>query len=278
VANDEMRRYWNDQAGPEWVALAEEFQRALAPAGAELLRRAAAAPGEHVLDVGCGFGSTTLALAQAVGASGRVMGLDISAPMLERARERAKEAGADNIVWREADAQDAALPAEHFDLIVSRFGIMFFDDPAAAFANLHRATKPNGRLQFACWQPTARNAWYTLAARTLQPYLELPPPKPDAPGPFAFGDTKWVSDLLRSAGFVDIAFDEFEMTMIQGGRRGIDGAIRQMVRGPVAAAMAEAPEETRQAGLEALRAAMAPHLKDGEVRFAAATWMVAARA
>jgi SAM-dependent methyltransferase len=278
VANDEMRRYWNDQAGLEWVALDEEFERALAPAGTELLRRAAAAPGEHVLDVGCGLGSTTLALGQAVGDAGRVMGLDISAPMLGRARQRAEVEGANNIIWREADAQDAALPAGHFDLIVSRFGVMFFDDPTAAFSNLHRAAKPSGRLQFVCWQPTDRNAWYTLAARTLAPYLELPPPQPDAPGPFAFGDTEWVSDLLLSAGFVDIAFDEFEMTMIQGGRRGIEGAIRQLVRGSTAAALAEAPEEARQAGLEALRAAMALHLHDGEVGFPAATWMVAARA
>jgi SAM-dependent methyltransferase len=278
VANDEMRRYWNDQAGLEWVALDEEFERALAPAGTELLRRAAAAPGEHVLDVGCGFGSTTLALGRAVGPAGRVMGLDISAPMLGRARERAKQEGADNIIWREGDAQDLALPAGHFDLIVSRFGIMFFDDPSAAFSNLHSAAKPGGRLQFVCWQPTARNAWYTLAARTLAPYIELPPPQPDAPGPFAFGDAEWVSDLLVSADFVDITFDAFEMTMIQGGRRGIDGAIHQMVRGSIAAALANAPEETRQAGLEALRAALALHLKGGEVGFPAATWMVAATA
>lgn len=278
MANDQTRQYWNEVAGPEWVALEDTFERALAPAGTELLRRAAARPGEHVLDVGCGFGSTTLPLARAVGAGGRVMGLDTSAPMLERGRQRADAAGLDNIIWREGDAQDVALPAQHFDLIASRFGVMFFDDPASAFKNFHGSAKPGGRLHFACWQPTTRNAWYTLTARTLAPYIELPPPAPDAPGPFAFGDREWVSDLLAEAGFVDIVIDGFEMTMVEGGDRGIDGAIDQMVRGPVAAALAAAPAVARQAGLDALRAEIALHVEDGEVRFPAATWMVAANA
>jgi len=277
VANEQMRRYWNEVAGKEWVALEADFDRTLGPAGDELLRRAAPTPGEHVLDVGCGFGTTTLALARAVGAGGRVMGVDISAPMLGLARQRARDAAVDNVIWREGDAQDLDLPSRHFDLIVSRFGVMFFDDPEAAFSNLCRAAKPGGRLHFACWQSTACNAWYTFAARTLAPYLDIPPPQPDAPGPFAFGDTEWVSKLLLAAGFVDIAADAFNMTMIQGGSRGVDGAIQQMVRGPVADAVAAAPEAARQTGLDALRAALALHVEDGEVRFPAAARMVAAR-
>ncbi len=192
-------------------------------------------------------------------------------------RERADAEGLSNIIWREGDAQDAALPSRHFDLVVSRFGVMFFDNPTTAFTNFCGSVKPGGRLHFACWQPTARNDWYTLSARTLAPYIELPPPPPDAPGPFAFGDAEWVSDLLAEAGFVDVVIDGFDMTMVQGGRRGVDGAIDQMVRGPVAAALADAPLEKRQAGLGALRAAIAAHVEDGEVRFPAATWMVAGR-
>jgi len=278
MANEEMRRYWNDVAGKEWLALEADFERTLGPAGDELVRRAAAMPGEHVLDVGCGFGITTLALARAVGAGGRVMGVDISAPLLSRAVQRARGAGLDNIIFREGDAQDMALPARHFDLIVSRFGVMFFDDPITAFKNLCRSAKPGGRLRFACWQSTERNAWYTMAARTLAPYLELPAPLPDAPGPFAFGDRAWVSNLLGAAGFVDTVIDGFEMTMVQGGSRGVDGAIEQMVRGPVAAAVAAAPETVRQTALDALRAALALHVEEGEVRFPAAAWMVSARA
>jgi SAM-dependent methyltransferase len=277
VANEQMRRYWNDVAGQEWVALAAEFDRTLGPAGDELLRRAAARPGEHVLDVGCGFGTTTLALARAVGAAGRVMGVDISAPMLGLARWRAADAAVGNVIWREGDAQDMALPGRHFDLIVSRFGVMFFDDPASAFSNLCRSAGPGARLHFACWQSTARNPWYSLAARTLAHYIEVPPPQPDAPGPFAFGDTGWVAKLLTAAGFVDVAADEFNMTLIQGGSRGIDGAIEQLVRGPLAAAVAAAPDRARQTGLDALRAELALHVEDGEVRFPASAWMVAAR-
>jgi SAM-dependent methyltransferase len=277
MANEQMRRYWNEVAGKEWVALEAEFDRTLGPAGDELLRRAAPNPGEHALDVGCGFGTTTLALARAVGAGGRVMGVDISAPMLGLARQRARDAAVDNVIWREGDAQEMDLPGRHFDLIVSRFGVMFFDDPGAAFNHLQQAAKPGARLHFACWQPTAANAWYTFAARTLAPYLDVPPPQPDAPGPFAFGDVEWVSKLLLAAGFVDVVADKFEMTMIEGGSRGVNGAIEQLVRGPVADAVAAAPEAARRSGLDALRAALALHLEDGEVRFPAAAWMVEAR-
>ena len=272
-----MRRYWNESAGQEWVGLEDEFERALAPVGTEMLRRAGARAGERVLDVGCGLGGTTLAVARAVGAEGRVMGLDISAPMLVRARQRAADAGLANIDWRDGDAQDAVLPVRYFDLIVSRFGVMFFDDPAAAFENLCGAAKSGGRLSFACWQSPSTNAWFTLAARTLAPFLEVPPPS-DGPGPFALADPERVLHLLEAAGFVDVEIDDFRLTMVQGGHRGIDGAVDQMLRGPVAAALRAAPPKTRQAGLDALRAAISLHVEDGEVRFPAATWMVSARA
>jgi SAM-dependent methyltransferase len=276
MANDEMRRFWNETSGPEWVGLEAEFETALIPFGAELLRRVAARDGDHVLDVGCGFGSTTLELARRVGDAGRVMAVDISAPMLQRARARAADAGLANIIWREADAQDAALPASHFDLIVSRFGVMFFDDPVAAFSNLAGAAKAGARLVFACWQPTDRNPWFTLPARVLADHVALPALPPPTAGPFAFGDPERLAAVLGAAAWTDVVIDGFEATMVQGAGAGVEGALHHMVRGPVAAALRDATPEDRAAGLDALRTALEAFTVDGAVQFPAATWIVSA--
>ena len=276
MANEDMRRYWNETAGAEWLAREIEFETALAPFRDELLRRAAPARGEHALDVGCGFGPTTVTLADAVGPEGRVMGVDVSAPLLQRARDRAAAAGVTNIIWREDDVQVAALPARHFDLVVSRFGVMFFDDPVAAFANIRSATKPGGRLHFACWQSADRNPWYTLAGRVLAAYIEVPDAPSGGPGPFAFADATLVAKVLADAGWRSVSIDSFEPLMVEGAGAGADRVVHHMVRGPMAAALAAAPEQDRASGLAALRRAIEEHTVDGEARFPTAAWLVAA--
>jgi SAM-dependent methyltransferase len=228
-----------------------------------------------VLDVGCGFGTTTMAFAAAVGAHGRVMGLDLSAPLLARARERSQEQGIANVIWREDDAQSAALPGGHFDLVASRFGVMFFDDPVAAFTNLARAAKPGGRLRFVCWQAKECNPWYTFPSEALAPHIELPPP-PSGPGPFALADAERVRELLDEAGWAETTVDPFEPSMLEGAGGNVDRVIRHMVRGPVAAALRNATPAARAAGLDALRAAISSRTIDGEVRFPTAAWMVEA--
>jgi len=270
-----MRRYWNDAAGPEWVGLEREFEVALAPFADALLRRAAPVPGEHVLDVGCGFGATTVALARAVGDDGRVMGLDISEPLLSRARARAEAAAVGNVIWRQADAQDAPLPPGHFDLVVSRLGVMFFDDPVAAFANLHGATKQGGRLAFVCWQPAARNAWYTFPTEVLAPYVTVTPPLPDGPGPFSLGDPDRVRGVLADAGWGGIGIDEVDAEMVQGAGGDVDAVMHHLVRGPLAAALRDAP--LRATALDALRTAVAARMGDGPAVWPAKAWAVTAR-
>lgn len=204
-ANAEMGRYWNEVAGPRWVGRQAVQEARNAEVLALLLDACKAAPGEHVLDVGCGPGATTLPLAQAVGPSGRVTAVDISQPMLDAARKRIADAGVTNVTLLLADAQTHAFePASH-DLLTSRFGVMFFADPTEAFRNLRGALRPSGRLCMAVWAPLADNThWkipYDIAVRRLGP----PAPRdPHTPGPFAFADRDYLNGILTVAGFRNV--------------------------------------------------------------------------
>jgi SAM-dependent methyltransferase len=205
-ANAAQRDYWNNVAGPRWVGLDGFVERRVAAVNDLLLRYSAVRAGETALEIGCGTGAFTVPLAAAVGKAGAVVGVDISAPMLAVAKRRFAEAGLDNVSVIEADAQTHQFEPGRFDLVASRFGVMFFADPAAAFANLHRATQRDGRLCFACWGALADNRhWlipYEVVLRRLGPPASKPPHEP---GPLAFSDPDYVRSFLRSAGFAEIA-------------------------------------------------------------------------
>lgn len=280
-ANADMIRYWNDAAGPAWVAMQERLDVQVGPLGAAALARAQVAAGERVLDVGCGCGGTTLEIARAVGASGAVLAVDVSAPMLARARERAVAAGlADRIDWRCEDAQTAPLPEAGFDCLYSRFGVMFFADPPAAFANLRRALRPGGRLAFVCWQARERNPWMTVPVlAALQHVAFPPPPPPDAPGPFAFADPERVRGILEAAGFAAVEHAPLETAMQLGGGGTEDALELFLAVGPVGQALrdAQAGPEVRARVLDALRAAFERFRTPRGVEAPAAVWIVTAR-
>lgn len=266
--------YWNEGGGRRWVSNLDRVERMLAPLADELVRHAAPRTGEAVIDVGCGGGLTSKAFADAVGPTGEVLGLDVSAVILEVARARFPAETCLRFV--EGDAGSLPLPSAHFDLITSRFGVMFFPDPVAAFGHLRAALKPGGRLRFICWREIALNPWMGLAASTAFEILPRPAPSaPNSPGPFGLADETWLRHVLEAAGFRDVEAHTHERKLDLGA---LDEAVEQMTRmGPAAPVFDEADEPTRERVRAALRAALAPHVSGGRVALASSTWLVSAK-
>ena len=270
--NSAQAEYWNTAVGHTWAEYHDQLDRQIGSLGNAALAALAPAAGERVLDVGCGCGHTTADIAGRVGASGSVLGVDLSAPMLEIARRRPLPPGAGHIEFRQLDAQTADLGRSRFDAAYSRFGVMFFSDPVAAFTNVRRALKPGGRLGFVCWQALDANPWVLEPLEAARPLLPpLPAPDPTAPGPFAFADDRRVRAVLGAAGFTDISVQPFT-TRIGGGD--LDDALQLALRvGPLGAAIREQP--SLAAGLVGpVRAVLAKHVTPVGVFMAAAVWIV----
>ncbi len=277
AANEDQIRIWNDKAGQNWTQLQQRMDANLSPIHAAVMAFANAQVGEAVLDIGCGTGTTTMALADAVGAHGQVKGVDISQAMLTLAKSRA--VGRTNVSFDLADA--SAYPfAQQYDLLFSRFGVMFFDDPIAAFANLHRALKPGGRLAFVCWRTGAENLWATAPLAAAKPFLpEQPASDPYAPGPFAFADPQRLLSILSDVGFHDVETRKYDGVMPMG--RDLDLTAEQTLQiGPLARAVGEADPDaaTRAKIVEAARAAMSSFIDaEGEIAPPTACWLVSAK-
>jgi SAM-dependent methyltransferase len=297
--NVEQIRFWNEVGGPKWRAWRGTLERLLAPLGAEVMDRAAVGAGERVLDVGCGCGETAIEIARRVGEGGSVVGVDVSEVMLEAARAAAEAAGRRNVRFVAADAQTEDFGAERFDVIYSRFGVMFFADPVAAFANLGRSLRPGGRVAFVCWQKLDRNPWVMAPLDAAGRHLQLPqPPPPGAPGPFSFGDPDRVRSILEGAGLGKVEVAPWSGTLSVGSS--LAEAVELLLDiGPVATLLREqaapdgaaclstslacgslraAPDgaacDLRARVVEAMRAALAPFDTGAGLRVPAAAWIV----
>jgi SAM-dependent methyltransferase len=272
--NADMLAFWDGQGGDTWVARQAHTDLTLAPVTHVLLAFAAPRPGERVLDVGCGCGGPTLDFARAVGPSGRVAALDISGPMLAEGAARAAAAGIANVDWRQADPATAEL--DGFDLLTSAFGVMFFGDPVAAFANMRRAADPKARMAIVCWRTLAENPWMEVPMNAVARHL---PPRPspvlNAPGMFAFADQQHGSDVLTAAGWAPPRFERLDIDLDIAAGRGLDEAVQQSTQiGAVNSWLRNKPAEVVSAAVASLRDALAPHADGASVRLPAAMWLI----
>ncbi len=274
TGNPDQIAYWNAKTGDTWAELQDQMDRQLAPLGARAQTALAPQPGERILDVGCGCGDTTLALARAVGEGGEAVGVDISRPMLEVARRRGAESGL-KARFIEADAQSETLEGG-FDGIFSRFGVMFFSDPTAAFRNLLGALKPGGRLAFVCWRSFAEAELLRLPLEAALTVLPSPPApaEPNAPGPFGFADADRTRRILAEAGFADIEIQPFDALVGSGGLEQTL-AITQRI-GPLGSLLRESPDQA-PAAIAAVREALRAHDGPDGVKLNGAVWIVTAR-
>ena len=273
-ANPDQIALWNGCAGRGWVEAQESLDRLFEPFEDLLVEAVATGKSQRVLDIGCGTGSTTLAIARRLGPEGNAVGLDISAPMIALAKQRAEsESTPPHFIC--ADAQTHVFDSASFDMIVSRFGVMFFDDSVRAFANLRGAATRGAPLRAIAWRSSADNPFMTAAERAAAPFrLEIPARKADEPGQFAFADRNRVYSILEKSGWseIDIAPLDVACTLPE---QELDAYITRL--GPLARVLPQLDEPTRLQIVAAVRAAFSPYVHGADVRFTAACWMIRAR-
>jgi SAM-dependent methyltransferase len=273
--NAQQIEYWNATAGETWAQLQEPLDRQIEPMGLAAIDVLDPAKGEHIIDIGCGCGQTSLALAARVGPTGSVVGVDISGPMLAVAQRRPRQALDLPVVFRQLDAQTGDLGQGVFDAAFSRFGVMFFNDSVGAFANIRVSLKPGGRLAFVCWRALAENPWMQAPLQAALPLLPpVAPPDPAAPGPFAFADASRVRSILSQAGFVSVTISPFD-TLIGG--EDVEQALRLALRlGPLGRALREHPALEDDVAV-AVRDTLSKYGTPSGVLMPAAVWIILAR-
>jgi SAM-dependent methyltransferase len=276
--NSEQIREWNGALGQRWVAMQQDISRIVAPFGNAALKAASPRPGERVIDIGCGCGETSIEVARLVGTTGSVLGVDVSQPMLEVARSEGALANCAHLAFRDGDASEAELPANS-DLLFSRFGVMFFSQPSAAFSHLRKSLRAGGRCVFACWRMPRDNPWAMTplsAARTAMGVTQAPA-DPHAPGPFAFADEERLRGILSGAGFGAIDAQRFDAAIFLGAtpRSAAESAVQI---GPVSRLVREVGVEHLPVIIDAVERTLAPlAAPDGHVSLSGSAWIVSAK-
>lgn len=274
--NGDQIAYWNSAVADRWARRQAEIDAMMTPFTDALLGAANLGPEGpwRVLDVGCGSGETTL-LAAEIGHE--LTGLDVSTSLLELARARVAKAGLSNVDFFLGDASRMFIDPP-FDLVMSRFGVMFFDDPPKAFKNLAKMTRKGGRIVFVCWRSPTQNQWVTLPMSALDGLVEAGVAKQaDGPGPFAFADPEKVRGILSGAGFEQIKITPFDGEMMMGKPSGVEAAAAYIAEiGPAARAIADLPKERRPEVIKRLEAAVAPLMRGDALMLQGGVWVVEA--
>lgn len=280
--NDEQIAFWNGEGGERWARQNATIEGILQPIGEATLAAARPAPGERAIDIGCGCGNQSLALAERIGPAGHVLGVDVSAPMLDVARRLAGERRAERapLEFLLADAATHRFPPGAHDLLFSRFGVMFFAEPVAAFRNLRGALRSGGRLVFCCWRAMRENDMMTLPMAAALAHLPAPEPPPaGAPGPFAFADPARVQGILEQAAYIDCRITPLDTALRVGAGADAGGIARQLLElGPAARLLAEATAAQRAAVAEQLAGDIAARVDAEGIALTACCWLVTARA
>ena len=276
IVNIEQAEAWDGPEGEHWALHHERFDATISPHHGVLIAAAAFAPGERVLDIGCGNGLTSRDAARAVGPSGSVLGVDLSGPMLAVAEQLAEEEGLDNVRFERGDAQVQSFEPGAYDLVISRFGVMFFLDPVAAFTNIASALRPGGRAALLVWQSVPANEWVSAMRDALAVGRDLPLPPPGVPSPFSMADTDFARRVLTEAGFTDVAFAESTPPWRLGSDA--DDAFGFVTGLQVIKSMlADLDDALRAQALDNLRATAAAHATPDGVIFGSAAWVITAR-
>ena len=275
-ANRDQIEFWSTVQGRKWLRLEDRIERTMAPFTGAGLAALGDIAGRHCLDIGCGAAGTTLALADAAGESGSAAGIDVSPPLLKRAWQRAE--GRSNICFAEGDAQDYAFRDATFDILFSRFGVMFFKDTAAALANLRRASRPGARLVFVVWREPRDNPWVMIPVSAAKAFVELPPrPAPGEPSQFQWADPGPAAGWLEGAGWRGCRFDPLDIALEMPGGP-LEAARFLLQMGPAAALLAEAGGDLSERAEAALAERLVPHVRNGAVTLGSACWIVSATA
>jgi SAM-dependent methyltransferase len=274
--NQEQFEFWDGEVGEIWIKYRALLDDQLEPFSRLLFRNAGVQPGHTVVDVGCGCGTDTLTAARLAAPDGRVLGLDVSKPMLAHAVKRAGTMALHNAEFLHADAQIHSFDPASVDRIISRFGIMFFADPTAAFSNLAAALAEDGRLTFLTWQSVDKNPWMMLPIVEALQLIELDAPlDPHGPGPFTFADPNRLYRILRDAGFARIQIHPYEPELNVASGRTLDDAVEFVMEFvPMRRALARATPDEREAVREAIRGAIGPYKREGGVVMPSAAWIV----
>jgi SAM-dependent methyltransferase len=272
--DDEQTKLWNGVAGRAWVEAQDVLDQMFKPVEELLAAAVGARSGNRVLDVGCGTGSTTLTVARLLGANGHCAGIDISEPMIAAARARAERDGTP-ARFICGNAQIYTFEPAGVDTIISRFGVMFFDDPVRAFANLRRAAADNAALRFVAWRSVTENPFMTTAERAAAAVVpDIPVRQADTPGQFGFADQRRIDRILSDSGWTGIDIQPIDVPCTLP-EKGLIGYFTRF--GPLGRMLDESDEQTRARVIETVRPAFDPYVHGAEVHFDAACWMVSAR-